>query len=339
MRRTWLPRLVMLLIVEAAGCGDDLGSPTPDAAASAKPDGGGSADATVSAVDTHASDVAVAVFDAQALDVAVGGIPGAPTKLSVAPGATAGSATVSFAPPAAGESVVSYTVTANPGSIAASGATSPIALSGLAPKTDYTFTVVATNAAGRSLPTTTGPLAFYDVVETFTEPMTQPNNSIFTGTFTFDRAAKTVTNLTGSLTESMTKVNGVYGSPMTTVALAYQLSSVPATLDGVDGLLVATFALSTTDTFTGGGFAPGGTQYFGLNEGTPNNHNAYALIFVSTADPAAALTQAQLDKLAYADCTEGGMMMNTCMTGTTVNGYGRKGTMGGYPLAQVVSQR
>jgi len=339
MKSTWRPKLLMLLTVGAVGCGDDVGTPTLDAATPAKVDGGGAVDATTSALDTHALDVAVGAFDAQALDAAVGGIPGAPTKLSVAPGSTAGSATVSFAPSATGETVATYTVTANPGSITASSATSPIVLSGLTPKTDYTFTVVATNGAGHSLPTTTGPLAFYDVVETFTEPMTKPNNSIFAGTFTLDRAAKAVTNLTGLLTQSMTKVNGVYGSPMTTVALDNQLSSVPATLDAVDGLLVATFALTTTDTFTGGGFAPGGTQYFGLNEGTPNNHNAYALIFVNLADPSAVITQGQLDKLAYADCTEGGMMMKTCMTGTTVNGYGRKGTMGGYPSSQVVSQR
>jgi hypothetical protein len=181
----------------------------------------------------------------------------------------------------------------------------------------------------------TGPT--FRVTATFTEPMTKPNDSIFTGTFTFDAQTKTVTGLTGTLTQSMTKVNGAYGGPMTTVALTHQLSSVPVSLDGADGLLVTTFALATTDTFTGGGFAPGGTQYFGLNEGTPNNHNAYVTIFVNTADPTAVLTQGQLDKLAYADCTDGGMMMKTCMTGTTVAGYGRKGTMAGYPSAQVIS--
>ena len=181
--------------------------------------------------------------------------------------------------------------------------------------------------------------SLFHIVATFTEPMTQPNNTIFTGTFTFDPVAKAVTGLSGSLTQSMTKVNGVYGGPMTTVALTHQLSSVPATIDGVAGQLVATFALNTTDTFTGGGFTPGGTEYFGLKEGTPNNNNAYALIFVNTTDPTLPLTQGQLDKLAYADCTTGGMMMKSCMTGTSVAGYGRKGTMGAYPSSQVIQQR
>ncbi len=178
--------------------------------------------------------------------------------------------------------------------------------------------------------------ATFRVVATFTEPKTQPNDTIFTGIFTFDPVDRTVTGLAGSLTQAMTKVNGTYGAPMTTVALTHQLSSVPLTVDGVDGLLVTTFALDATDTFTGGGFAPGGTQYYGLNEATPNNHNAYVSIFVNAADPTAALTQAQLEKLAYADCTEGGMMMKTCMTGTSIAGYGREGTMGGYPSAQTI---
>jgi hypothetical protein len=131
-----------------------------------------------------------------------------------------------------------------------------------------------------------------------------------------------------------------YGSiPMTTVSLDNQLSSVPAALGGVNGLLVTTFALTTTNTFSGGGFAPGGTQYYDLINGTPNNHNAYAMIFVNSTDPTAALTQAQLDKLAYADCTAGGMMMTSCMTGTTVAGYGKVGTMNGYPVSQVITKQ
>jgi hypothetical protein len=63
------------------------------------------------------------------------------------------------------------------------------------------------------------------------------------------------------------------------------------------------------------------------------------MIFVNTTDPTTALVQAQIDKLAYADCTAGGMMMNTCMTGTSMMGYGRMGTMMGVPTSQVVTER
>lgn len=265
--------------------------------------------------------------------------PGAPTAVSAAAGTTAGTAAVSFMAPASngGSAITGYTVTANPGGITATGPTSPITLTGLTPQTAYTYSVVATNGVGNSPAATTGTLNFYNIIETFQEPMTQPNNTIFTGTFTYDSTNKTVSNLNGLLTESMTKVAGVYGSPMTTVSLVNQLSSVAdATLGG---LLVTTFTLTTTDTFDLGGFAPGGTQYFGLTAGTPNNHNAYAMVFVNTTDPTTTLTQAQIDKLAYADCTAGGMMMTSCMTGTTVAGYGKVGTMKGYPVSQVISKQ
>lgn len=274
-------------------------------------------------------------------------VSSAPTDVKVAAGAVPGTASVSFTVPAnnGGSEITGYTVTANPGGITATGTASPIAVTGLSPQTSYTYSVAAKNGVGNSSPSTTGSLSFYDIVETFDEPMTSPNDSIFTGTFTFDSTNKTVTNLRGTLTQSMTKPAGCtgmgcYGSiPMTTVTLSNQLSSVPTTLGGVDGLLVTTFALNTTNTFDLGGFAPGGTQYYGLTAGTPNNNNAYAMIFVNTADPTTAVVQAQVDKLAYADCTPGGMMMTSCMTGTTVAGYGRNGTMNGIPVSQVISKR
>jgi hypothetical protein len=166
--------------------------------------------------------------------------------------------------------------------------------------------------------------------------MTQPNDSIFTGTFTFDSTTNTVSNLSGSLTESMT------GITMTTVALNYQLSAVS---DGAGGLLVTTFALNTADTFYGGGFAPGSGFYPGFGSGTyygcpgANPGNAYAMIYINLANPTAALTQAQIDKLAYADCTNLGMMGATCMTGTTMAGYRTVGTMSGFPVSQIIGKR
>ena len=55
------------------------------------------------------------------------------------------------------------------------------------------------------------------------------------------------------------------------------------------------------------------------------------------SDPTTALTSAQIDKLAYADCAAGGMMGAVCMTGTSVAGYGAEGTMSGYPLSQTIT--
>ena len=75
-------------------------------------------------------------------------VPGAPTIGT----ATAGNAqaTVSFTAPASngGSVITSYTVTSSPGGLTASGAASPLTVTGLTNGTAYTFTVKATNAVG-----------------------------------------------------------------------------------------------------------------------------------------------------------------------------------------------
>jgi len=154
----------------------------------------------------------------------------------------------------------------------------------------------------------------------------------------------TVANLHGSLSESMTCIPGDCSLPypndtMTWLPLFYQLSAeYDATLGG---LLVTTFKNNNTNTFFGGsgwtpadGVAVGGV-YYGFPG--PNPGNAYAMIFVNPVDPTAPLTQAQINKLAYADCAPDGMMGATCMTGTSVAGYGSVGTMGGYPVSQEIT--
>jgi hypothetical protein len=183
----------------------------------------------------------------------------------------------------------------------------------------------------------------YNVTLTFYEPDTQPRNTIFKGIFDFDEHTHAVSNLQGMLSESMTGdpfnagPNGDYG--MTWLNLSNQLQSWhDATLGGT---FTATFLNTTTATFFGGTWTPAdGVAVGGIYSGWPNASsnpgNAYALIFVPD-DPLTPLTQAQIDKLAYADCAPGGMMGAVCMTGTTIAGYGAVGTMSGYPLSQIIS--
>lgn len=178
----------------------------------------------------------------------------------------------------------------------------------------------------------------YNVTTTWFEPDTQPKNTIFEGSFSYDSATKTVTSLTGQLSESMTGTNA---SNMNWLDLNYQLVSwYDATLGGT---FAATFKNNSTNTFTtmvgGNGWSPAsGITNGGIYYGFPGSNvgNAYALIFVPD-DPLTALTQAQINKLAYADCAAGGMMGATCMTGTSVAGYGSVGTMSGYPVSQLIT--
>jgi hypothetical protein len=268
-------------------------------------------------------------------------VPNAPSGVEATLANTANTVTISFIGPTSsgGSPISGYTVTSNsnPTVIITTGATSPIMVTCPTSCSGYSFNVIATNNTGNSLPSLqVDILTHYNVTETFYEPMTQPNNTIFTGSFTLDSTTNTVTNLTGYLTESMT------GTPMALVPLAYQLSAVS---DGYGGLLVTTFALNTSNTFYGGGFAPGSGSgiYFGYpaasNPDSGGIGNAYAIIDINISNPTLALTQNQINKLAYADCTKLGMMGATCMTGTSLAAYGTAGSMSGYPLAQVITKK
>jgi hypothetical protein len=72
--------------------------------------------------------------------------PSAPTVSDV----LVGQAIVTFTPDTKGPSATSFTVTATPGDITATGASSPITLPGLTASTTYTVKVFATNANGNS---------------------------------------------------------------------------------------------------------------------------------------------------------------------------------------------
>jgi hypothetical protein len=78
--------------------------------------------------------------------------PEAPTIDSAVAGNA--QATVSFAAPVSdgGAPIFVYTVTSEPGGLMATGAASPLTVTGLTNGTAYTFTVTATNAAGTSAP-------------------------------------------------------------------------------------------------------------------------------------------------------------------------------------------
>lgn len=167
----------------------------------------------------------------------------------------------------------------------------------------------------------------YNVTERFNQIVyngTPDRDTYFAGSFSFDAASQTVSNLQGYLSQAMTGVD--YASQAKRF-LTYQLSSVAVDTNGDsinDGLLVSTFFQNSTDVFSGGGFTTGSKMQYG-------NQNAYVTIFVNLLDPTAALTSAQNHKLAYGDCTTGSLMgaMGTCMTGWLTPTGGVGGTMKG----------
>lgn len=262
--------------------------------------------------------------------------PGSPSGVAASLGTVANTVVVSFTAPASsgGSPVTSYTVVSTPVGLSATGAASPLTVSCPVSCSGYAFAVQASNSVGQGAASAAADvLTRYQVKATIFEPATQPNDSIFTGTFMLNSTTQTVSGLNGSLTESMTHIGD--GIPMTTVPLSYQLSALS---DGAGGLLVSSFALNTSNVFSEGGFAassPG--LYYGwpaaTNPAAGGIGNAFVTVYINLANPTAALTQTQINKLAYGDCFAGGMMGDTCMTG-----YSGYGTMGGYPVTQSITQ-
>ena len=192
--------------------------------------------------------------------------------------------------------------------------------------------------------------ATYNITTTWYEPQTQPRDTIFKGSFVYDEHSKTVTELKGLLSESMTDTDGMPkdADHMVWLPLMYQLDSwYDAALGGT---FAAVFKNNNTATFLGDVWKPEdalaiGSVYAGFPVKSNNPGNAYALIFVPD-EPTTALTQAQIDHLAYADCTPtspmgmmmgGGMMGAVCMTGIAAAVYGEAGTMDGYPMSQSIT--
>jgi hypothetical protein len=78
-------------------------------------------------------------------------VPSAPTAVAATPsGATGAQVSFTGSTSNGGSAISSYRVTSSPGGITATGATSPMTVTGLTVGTTYTFTVVAINALGTS---------------------------------------------------------------------------------------------------------------------------------------------------------------------------------------------
>lgn len=147
--------------------------------------------------------------------------------------------------------------------------------------------------------------ATYNITTTWYEPETQPRDSVFIGSFDYDAATHSVTNLQGLLSESMSgdaiaynPASGPRGTDnMNWVPLTNQLANGDAahTYTWHDASLGGTFATvfknSNSLTFWTGSGGDGWSPQAGVDVGgvyanwpkkmaTFNPQNAYALIFV-----------------------------------------------------------
>jgi hypothetical protein len=179
-------------------------------------------------------------------------------------------------------------------------------------------TVCTTGMAGGGtmggIPTNQAIAMAYNVTAVFKEPMLQPVNTTFTGSFTFDFVLSKITNLHGTMNQAMMGV-------MPALDLSYQL---PSASDGDSGILASVFKHNSTEVFLGGGYATGGTM-------TSGNTNAYVTIDINPLDPTNVLSS-NLSKIVYADCSPGGLMGGTkCMTG-----HAAGGTMMATPLSLTI---
>ncbi|UCV27996.1 PEP-CTERM sorting domain-containing protein [Ferribacterium limneticum] len=182
----------------------------------------------------------------------------------------------------------------------------------------------------------------YSVTQTFNQVVYNTSHpdwdTGFYGSFSYDDVTQTVSNLTGKINQAMDGGPGISAW----VTLTNQLSSVAVDTNGDsvnDGLVVSVFKNNDTNVFNpnhpsyalgsffGGTFGSNGKMGAVYTAGT---ENAFVSVFVNLADPTAALTQSQLNYIAYGDCTPAALMPRTgsgnkCMTGW--NGYNSSGTL------------
>jgi trimeric autotransporter adhesin len=111
--------------------------------------------------------------------------PGAPT---IGTATETGTSTISveFLPPASdgGVAISEYTVTSTPGSVTATGTSSPIVVTGLTSGTSYTFNVTATNTIGTSSPSQESNTATTDYINPNTPGAPTIGTATETGTTT-----------------------------------------------------------------------------------------------------------------------------------------------------------
>lgn len=182
--------------------------------------------------------------------------PNAPTIVSAVNVGTSraynnGAATVTFTPAASGAPATSFTVTSSPGSYTASGASSPIVVTGLQSDTAYTFTVTGTNGAGTgSASSASGSVTATTVPQAPTiGAATATAVGIVTVAYTAGANGGAAVS-TFTATSSPTSITGTGASPISVSGLAQKtVYTFTVTATNANGVSAASAASGSVTTF------------------------------------------------------------------------------------------
>lgn len=171
----------------------------------------------------------------------------------------------------------------------------------------------------------------YNVTGVFAEPATEVGYTEFVGTFNWDALTQTVSGLKGTMNSSMYPTDDINPKPPQTYPLMHLNYQLAQSVDG-DIVTASVFLENTTNVFAGGGYPTTANKafYYGFQDGNTRNYNAY-FTFAFDKNTMTGI----VDSIVYADCTKGGMMGPTCMTGHNLPG---KGSMGAFPLSLTITK-
>ena len=161
-------------------------------------------------------------------------------------------ANVAFTAPVGGNgTITSYTATSSPATAPISGATSPIAFTGLNPNINYTFTVSATNAGGTSSSSSAS-----NQITTISNPptigtATSTGTTTATVAFTAPSGTGTITSYTATSSPATTSISGAT-SPITYTGLtpntAYTFTITATNAGGISAPSASSNSITTSMT-------------------------------------------------------------------------------------------
>ena len=175
----------------------------------------------------------------------------------------------------------------------------------------------------------------YEVTAAFDEP-SYNRDTVFTGSFTWDNATRTLIAMTGKMNQVMASTEqtlwlGPWPTPHNgNIVWAYDqaTNSVTVTVFKNPAPSISVYNNSTynpipTITINGQQFP---------NPETDGSQNAYFTVNFNASNPALVSTS-NTNKLVYGDCVGISLMGTTCMTGISTGG-----SMGGIPISLTINQ-